>query len=1371
MGGWSNEQVAVAAIGSMASLSLLVAMLLARTSFSLRRLAALLVVALALATIVWTLGGADVSVGRTLTFVATCTSPPVNVGASVIRLQGQGNASRILLLDHGRDTCDAAAVATAASLPGRSVSVASVGESSDGPSSSDSSINAALRKAVIKAAGVASVSTLVVLYDARDSWWNDEFVKALRHPAITERLRPDLYFANVDDNGQAYKLDISFIGTLQPIILNTIDNPVRLRLTGGPDTSSDTQNVDLCFGLDAAVDWPTCSSSDDVLVLEDVPLRRIARGSAPNVPSWEWQGSGINPFQDLIFGRAGDNSGRHVCDPMCNRGLAAKKLSAGWHTLRVLAHVRTAGNTATVAPVHLVIFVGSTGATVIVGTDETLAARGWPAPTPTGGFARPLLKEAIANTPRSTKVLRLQRFIAFPRPPSIPAGLPLQGDCIIRTDAPATVIDACLSAARAAIIIEPDKSFLYDFLTPRVAGLLKGGTAITIAGVPSVDRAHEQAAEAWLPAWPEVGTGVVETQRQVLLVADCSALAHMATEDTKIAMNTAASPSAYADQNEIIQALEKSLRAQPNGAPVQLGDAEAKVVRFERKSGWQPSLTVGFAPGCLRNETDEIRNERELVNTAVLEQRINAFVPSGAEALPAPYPTFRLDGTRYPGSAMVVFSTEAAQYEPFLGIMRRSGGAVVDGGLAAKWTGVQPSIDLMKRLEEGDIKVVIVELPTNPRFKAIADGAKQPTERSWHAALADWRTHRNVAVVTHGANADPATTASAILHELETPIASGVHREHFGRTMDPRVPDNVPVVPEAFRPLTMHAGRRLQALGPEYRNALLSAERNDRGAPVVALAYSPFDPVSWASDVGSETALSDHFAAVCGTPCALNSWLTTFSKRTLAGTSPDTHSPSSALGIQRYFDAASQSMIAPSRPSLLTLETLELSTLGDQLRARFHLPGVGIGWSDPTVGVPDAPKHCGARAIADGCPMVLAEVDPASDTATYTFSTTEGLPAPVRGYEIRVSGKREAVVPFWLTKRDELSPDAAPFLNLMRAAGATHATASLSEAKLSALPIAAIVLSVLTAALFTPLVRPWHALAQLRRMRRRADQTAIFDVDFVSELAGARPAAYEASRRAGDPAFMRRMQAGDSLSRAVVGDLALMSNIGGSVGAVVQLPRVRLREIGESFDLVIAVDDAPSLLLPGDLYGKSRKRFAAVGLVSVICGTATRQRGRFSIVALRGSTSVLRIDQFDSDMVEAIFDEMFRDGGSRDAIRNPAELPPTAVRLVVSDFLSSTPAEYVAWTQGARSAAIHVFDAEQGKEIGIGRDARTGRIYDRSVWEVGDAAALVRQRATKMRYALDQSGVKYVAIDVEMSNAEVAAALSQSGMLDLTQQK
>lgn len=1365
MEGWSSEQIVVFTLAVVLSLGLLVAILRTNASITLRRFAGVVVLALAFATIVWTLGGAIVEVSRAVTFVATCTSMPANVGASIRRLQTD-SAARVLLLDLGRGACDEAEVAAAASLPKTSVTVAFVGGSAGPATGPASPVGLALRKAVREAASAISLSTIVVLYDATESWWDREFVTALRDPTTTGELTADVYFADIRDGDKAYALQFTFIGTLQPGYFNAISNPVQLRLTGGRNISAQTLGVDLCFALDAPIDWSMCASSDGGIVLENVSLRQIA----PTVAAWEWQGSGISPFQDLIFERTGPSGGIQRCLPGCDKGLAAKRLEPGWHTLRVLGRVRTATSTIAVAPVHLVVLVGSTGATVIVGATETLAARGWPARMPPNGFARPLLEAAMANTTGTSGNPGLSRLNSFPRPPRIHAGLASPGDCIIRTDAPADVLDACLKAARAVMIVEPEPLFLRTF-GEKADGLLQRGIPITVAGLPEISPTDAVIAEKWLPGWPAIGTGVVETRQQLLLLADCSGLAQMATEDTTGAMANVRSRRAFADQYEIINALKIGMRAVPHVAAVALGSAEAEVVRFEHQTAWRPSITVGFVPGCLRDTTDDILDQRELVATAVLEQRIDAFNPSGPETVLAPHPTFRLDGTRYPGSAIVLFSTEAAQYAPYVGALKRSGAAVMSGGLTTDWSAVPPPSSILDDLERADVKVVIVQLPTNPRFKAVAEAARKPAEKTWEEALDKWKTHGNVVIIRHDANAAPAATAAAILHEIARPIAS-VRLEQFGRSMDPRVPADVPAVPEAFRPLKLaSAGRRLQSLGPEYDSALLAAERNDRGAPVVALAYSPFDPVSWASDIASNSALSDDFASICNAPCTLEGWLAAFRART---NTFDVQGRSSALGIQRYLDLAAQSSVVVSRPSLLRLDALELSADSDRLTARFRLPIVGAAWADPTVEVPDAPTHCAARASPAGCPMILAAVDPGGGTATYAFSTTAGLPARIEGYKIRtdwLASESDAVVPFWLTPRQELSPNAGPFLNAMRASGALHATPPLPRAQLSALPIAAITLAVLTTTLFTPLVRPWTALVRLLQRRRRTESTAVFDVDFVSELAGTRPARYEASRRAGDPAFMRRMQAGDSLARAVIGDLALMTPIGRRVGAVARLPRVHLREIGESFDLVIAIDDAPGLLLPGDVFNQSRKRFAARAVVNVICGTVTRTRGRFSIVALRGSTSFREIDQFDSEMIDTIFDELFREGGSRDPIRSPAELPPTAVRVIISDFLSGTVAQYAAWTQGVRSAAIHIIDPQQGAEVGVTRDARTGRIYDRSVWEAGDAEALVHRRAADMRYALEQSGATYAAINVEMSNLEVAAMLSESGMLDLTRRQ
>jgi hypothetical protein len=626
MDSWSSEQLIVAAVGAVLSLGLLATILLTKASITLRRFAGLLVLALAYATIVWTLGGAVVKRGRAVTFVAACASAPENVGASVRRLQTD-NAARVLLLDLGRRGCDAVAVAAAASLPGTSVSVAFVGAPPDSPAGPDEPLRLALRKAVLEAAAAFSVSTIVMLYDGAEPWWDREFVTYLRDRAITAA---DLYFADVKDSGRAYALQFTFIGTLQPVTFNTIGNPVQLRLTGGPDITVQTQSVDLCFALDAPIDWPTCATRVDVLVLENVALRQVPAAGA----IWEWQGSGINPFQDLIFEQAGAAGGIRRCVPGCDKGLAATKLPTGWHTLRVLARIRTAGQMVTVAPVHLVLFVGSTGAVVIVGTNETLAARGWPAPTTPRGFARPLLEAAIANTTGNTGQPPLGRLKSFPRPPPIPAGLPVLGDCIVRTDAPATILAGCLDAAQAVMIVEPEASFVRAF-ADNADRLLKRGVAITVAGVPEIAASDVQAAAKWLPAWPTSGTAVVETRRQVILLADCSGLAQMATEDTPNAMANTDSPRAFTDQRAIINALKARLQAMPNVAPVALGSPESEVVRFEHQTAWQPSTTVAFTPGCLRDTTDDILSPRELVAMAVLEQRpCSRPIPHSASMVP-----------------------------------------------------------------------------------------------------------------------------------------------------------------------------------------------------------------------------------------------------------------------------------------------------------------------------------------------------------------------------------------------------------------------------------------------------------------------------------------------------------------------------------------------------------------------------------------------------------------------------------------------------------------------------------------------------------------------------------------------------------------
>ena len=83
----------------------------------------------------------------------------------------------------------------------------------------------------------------------------------------------------------------------------------------------------------------------------------------------------------------------------------------------------------------------------------------------------------------------------------------------------------------------------------------------------------------------------------------------------------------------------------------------------------------------------------------------------------------------------------------------------------------------MERLEQADIKVVIVELPTNLTLQGVGRRCAGADERTLgRRRLANWRTHSNVAVVTYAANADPAATADAICRRSKD-HRSGVHRE------------------------------------------------------------------------------------------------------------------------------------------------------------------------------------------------------------------------------------------------------------------------------------------------------------------------------------------------------------------------------------------------------------------------------------------------------------------------------------------------------------------------------------------------------------------------------------------------------------------
>jgi hypothetical protein len=1347
----SFEQEVVAAIGAILLLGLLAVMVSTKAKLTLRRAMTIFVLAASVAVTVWTMGGAVIELGRRVTFVASCLSGAGNVAASIGRLAPAGGSELVVFGAPGTCEVEAFAAATAASVRVVDFDPAADLVALVGP-----------RRAF---ADTMSARTLVFLFDPSVAGWSD-VLDLVTSPTGAPALESDVFFVDVNESGSAYALNFTVTGKMQPVAFNRLDNPITLRLAGGLATGASEMFVDLCFSLDKPANWTECDGpGDERLIVSKVSLTQ----RQPGIALWQWRADG-DALQDLIFGP--DQS----CKPAgCDSGLARKPLAPGWHTLQVLARFSDGKRPqygGDIAPVNLTVDVGASGAVVIVGATESLAALGWPAPTAAPnpafvgeGFARGLLTAAMDTVSQ-------QRLSNFPRPPIRLTAAGTERPCILTTAVAPDLIAACLATARAVMLVEPDAGFLKAFAT-RAQELVARGVAITIAGVPEIAPADEATASAWLPAWPTIGTGVTVTARQVLVLDDCSGLAQMPIATGVDAMLDHNSPRPYAEQLAVTDRLVTMLRTIPDfSAPAVAPDD--KVIRLEHKRKWVTSVTVDVVPGCLRDTTIGIESPRELVHSANLAQRIVAFLPNPGEPIAPPYPSFQLDGTRYPGSAIVIYSTRAAQLNGLTGPALRSGAGVAGGGLAPQWTATAPPADLLQRLRRAQIKVVIVELATNPTFEAKAASlTQQPGELAWDQALQRWRALGNVALIKHATGTSPDVTARAILQELAVIPASApeVKRVHFGRTADPRTPAVVDAAPQALRPLT-HVSREARTL-QTFNGATLAAERNDKGAPVVTLAYNPFDIVVFSSDIASESTLKDQFdaARLCPSPCPLTSWRDAFIERVSLG--GDANGRSSALGIQRYLDLAAQASTLPSLTNELTIDTVQIAATGDYLMARFLLPRRGSSWSHPTIDMRDASIHCGDRADNQRCPMMLKALDPQGATATYVFSTSAGLGTDI--YAIRTTEEPDrpaaALLPLWLAPRKHQFVGASQFLNAMRLVGAVQATGPLPPATRSALPTASFLLLILVGALFSGLVRPWHALFRLLRRQHRVDPDTVFDADFVSDLAGMRPATYEASRRAGDPAWIRRMQAGDSLSRAVIADLATLTSVGRRVGAVMQRPRVHLREIGESFDVVVAIDDSPAMLLPGDVDGNSRKRFAAAALTSVISSTVARHRGRCSLMGLRGAAERREMDRLDTEVIDEVFTELFQAGGSIAPIRDPADLPQTAVRLIISDFLSDPPEEFARWTRGAYTGAIVIVDPGQANEIGIGRDPRSGRIYDRSGWARADAEDLLRRRREEVRYMLGQSGAVVATISVEAGNDEIAAILWESGILDLARQR
>lgn len=1380
---WLLEQWLIAIVGAVLFVLLMMAMLVTKASITRRRFALLFLVVIIFSTAIWVLNGAIVSPDRTLTLIASCRTDKNKLEAGIKAFPD--NYARLVLFttDTGNfDACTTLLDELAASLPveGGEPVVLPPGTGSGPSGDTLPSLIKALETAETPSLmapwrsflDMFAIRTRVFMFDPVVSDWETLMVSPSPDAVRTlfHDFYGDLFLYEVNTEGAAYRGSIAFgEGLHANKKMGWMLTPVDLRLTGGPMSTGDIE-VDICLSVDRSSSFQECESSTGKhrILLSQVKLWR----ESGDPPTWRWflPGDEDRPILSDLLNTHGKN-GDH------NDDLRSHELVPGWHSLEVRMRFKNASHASQELPPVVHFFqVERAGPAFVIGKEQ-LANRAWPVSIPATGSTSTTSGRSVANllleTIYSPSDKLSGRFADISLPPQIPPGLPKIGHCILTEKEDINVIKGCAKDAGSLVLVEPSLQFLRTITNSNLPQQLsQRGAGILVIGPPPLEPTDEPTIGNWLPAWPQQNAPKIHTLRDVVLIADCSGLAHIPIDDTVDSMLKTNAIRPIEFQRNIVEKLRDKLTNLPDikGTTIaKYSTGEDAVLRFEYAQDWRPAVQVQINPGCLKASKKEMENALELVEFASVEQRIHAFLSKTEYESHGPFAAFH-PGDRHPGSVIVVFSTQAAQLfaSEHTGA-KRKGGAVDAGKLQEDWTAETPPPDLLERLKNAGIRVLVVELPTGPVFAMEAD--TRSGGASWSKQLEAWKT-QNLVEVIRLSSKNEADYAERLISEIglgSTAPKPELKRTSFGRSLDPRVPETIPTVPLVFSPLLNKAtsARVLVKADPASGLALVDAplivERNDAGAPVVALGYSPFEPVAWVSDLQSPDMSSKGLEAVCGASCELSDWIQIFILHRPPSVGPNRQS--SALGVQRVFDIVEQASRKAAEPDQLRLVSVSLTSSGDAVDFRFALPA--ISWKDPTLKLRDPKDHCGPHAPADACPLSLLALDPLAGTVTYRFSTLKGL--PLDRYSLVGSVSPKVELPLWLSPRQNLTTDGAKSRNLLNNAGATRITGyKLPPAQRSALALATWILLFATLLLFSPLVRPWHALSRFWQRRRTEVQPVSFDAEIVSERAGYLLAVYEASRRSGDPAWLRRFQAGDSLSRAISADLLAFTPLGSQMRLACRPPRMRLREIGESFDLVIGIDDAPAMCHPGDWHGHSRKRTALEALITVIATTVIQQGGRWTVVGLRSKEQITKlIGDDDPKAVAASLAVFFESSHGTHSLLSNHRLPGTAVRLLISDFLSADLADYVDWIGGNGNGAILITDPAQADELGVGRDAARGTIYDRSVWERGDAAELLHRQRLEARYAVEQSGARFAEVDVDASSFEVAEALYNTGILQM----
>ncbi len=1060
----------------------------------------------------------------------------------------------------------------------------------------------------------------------------------------------------------------------------------------------------------------------------------------------------------------------------------------GWHRIEVYARVQ-----GRILPKVTAFFPLRKEVATIVFDGSSLHDQSWPVP----GIA-----PAKVLWERTGTGIVSQRRVRYRRRPSAcefdwSAGGPTR-DAEIQ-------LNECLNRSDGLVLVEPGQGLIGTLDRLGLQDKIRDGLSVLVAAPQDALRPT-----SWLPVRTK---GIIDARRRIYFVGDCSRYQVFPRADGGAeAILDKGAPTPEDTQEAIpglvADLLYKRLRQRhgsrtPTGAPAR----EGGFFVLGHRSDWVSPLFIQARAPCLQANPARMRSAGQakaedpmgllpFLASSQLDVQLEAFL--GWHARSEPNPSADRSGTLYPGTTLVVLTAGAPQFtRPYAHgyALDFQGRPLASGGRTLGQT-----LDV---LHKARMNLIVATLPTDPvtlrtverNLDAGRRSTLMPATRPW-PEVSDQVVRRGFTVLP-SRNVRPPATAEEIARALTTVLEAAVMngppvlaRDSLGRLAGP--PGGRLFDPRTS-PTSLAPGflRRFESVdqGTSVKAALFAPRLAPAGEPVFVdrplgagrvsvLSYTPFAFGPWLSGLAPALSRGTRpVTLVCRNVAGRNindclpSWLVEAFRKT--GPEQVGWGPQRLLD---YLDWVPTPGLQAGR-----LQAVSVSPDGEELRLSVGLPqrfhdNDRFTWTPPPQLVLPWSK--------EPQPLRLDGIDTVRRLARFSFSS-ENAPASLETVRARLvlngfrqSGSNVTQEDIWLSLKPS-QPGGETALQLLSTLitlnGGHVLTDPLPVRVDEVMPFATVLFLFTLMLLFSPIVRPWTAFAlalRRRSQKRRGVEDALgFMPDFVEEALGHELNRVTAQRRAGDPAWTRPYEPGDSLSRALPGDLASLSAAASAQGIDPMRPRMRLREIEESFEVTLAIDVGPSLRVPRS-DPEPLKLQLLKAIMAVSATAVSLRRGTWQLLALQQPDEIsgpFRASKSDDVMadVDRLVAQVLGHTGPLEPL--VPQLGPDQTVIIITDFLDAEEHDYMRIIEECGQSChgvrvVGLFDSGQSWEIGAGSDARTGRAIDRSEWTVRDMAQAIEDRRQRLRTLIEDRQAPYLEARTDMFGEELVQAILDSGV-------